>query len=326
MIVVVQDLHTGGGERIMSNYLSGVKERHILYSSEECSNPNVESNKTANWGTISLFFMALRILLRANTNVPIIVLLSKPIIVFGLLNVIFKKNVYLYEHCDPYLLYFNRPGIMGYLKSKALKLSLRKNKVIVVTELIRRKLADDLKLKGCTINVLNNPCQPITKKLTNISTTSYNLDEVYIIIARDSPEKRINEAIAFYHNEINGPRTTLWIVSDTNRDFQGPDKIFKDYQSLNEYVKTNKIIYKPTLLNFSVAESFSLTIAEFLSSNLRVFSAYSDSLSKIWSKYQGFHFINLPDPKDEQRQSYIPTSYRTYSDNLKAVIRETTYE
>ncbi len=326
MIVVVQDLHTGGGERVMKNYLSRVKEKHILYSSEECSNPNVESKMMANWGTISLFFMALRILFRASTGQPIIVLLSKPIIVFGLLNVIFKRNLYLYEHCDPYLLYFNRPGLMSYLKSNALKLSLRKNKVIVVTELIRRKLVDDLKLKDCSINVLNNPCEPITKKLLNISTTSYNLDEVYIIIARDSPEKRISEAIAFYHNEINGPTTTLWVISDTNRDFQGPDAIFKDYQSLNDYVQTKKIVYKPTLLNFSVAESFSLIIAEFLSSNLRVFSAYSDSLSKIWSKYQGFYFIHLSDREDEQGQRYMPISYSTYSENLKAVIRETTYD
>jgi len=113
-------------------------------------------------------------------------------------------------------------------------------------------------------------------------------------------------------------------VSDTNRDIQAPDAIFKDYQSLNDYVLTKKIFYRPTLLNFSVAESFSLIIAEFLSSNLRVISAYSDTLAQIWAQFKGFHFISLVERTDEQRQSYMPISYMEYSENLKTIIQETT--
>ena len=73
MIVVVQDLHTGGGERVMSNYLSRVKEKHVLYSSEECQNPHVESIEVTHWETVPLFFRALGILFRANKTQPIIV-------------------------------------------------------------------------------------------------------------------------------------------------------------------------------------------------------------------------------------------------------------
>jgi len=326
MILVVQDLHTGGGERIMNSYLSNVKEKCILYSSEECPNPNVINNKIEYWGTFSLLFLALRILFRADAGDTIVVLLSKPIIIFGLLNIIFRKNLYLYEHCDPYLLYFNRSGFMSYLKTNALKLSFKKNKVIVVTELIKRKLVDDLGLKKCNINVLNNPCEEISKKLNNISVENYNLDEVYLIIARDSPEKRISEAIDFYLSEVNTSNTTLWLISDTSRNFTGPDEIFTDYQSVNDYVRTRNIYYKPTLLNFSVAESFSLVIAEFLCSNLRVISAYSDTLAKIWAQYQGFYFIDFLEQADVPKRKYTPITYRTYSKNLKAIIGETSHE
>lgn len=326
MIIIVQDLHTGGGERVMSNYLSTVKEKHLLYCSEECRSPYVKSIKVTHWETVPLFFKAFDILFRANKTQPIIVVLTKPIIVFGILNIIFKKNLYLYEHCDPYLLYFNRPGLISHLKSAALRLSIKNNKMIVVTELIRRKLVDDLQLDPIRIQVLNNPCVPIKSKLMNISTTYCNLDNVYLIIGRDSPEKRINQAISFYNNEIKSATTTLWLVTHTDRDIQGPDAIFKDFQSLNDYVLAKQIFYRPTLLNFSVSESFSLIIAEFLSSNLRVISAYSDTLAQIWAQFKGFHFIPLAERTEEQRQNYKPVSYTQYIENLREIIQETTNE
>lgn len=320
MIIVIQDLNTGGGERIMRDFLQEVRTGVLLYSSETVESKYVQYCPTYNWSSLSLFLLALKILTLTNRKRPILVVLTKPCIIFGMLNIIFKKRIFLYEHSDPFQLYLNRAGFFNRLKANLFRLAYKNNKNIVVTDIIKRKLIKSLYFKNSNVSVLKNPCAAITTKLLNISLESREAMKIYIIIGRDSAEKRLDDAIDFYKDQLRTSESSLWIVSKTTRKFNGADQKFDDYSALNDYVIENNIFYNPILINFSVSESFSLVIAEFLSANLGVISVYSELLDELWSKYAGFTFIGRQITNGTPKSTYVPFSHTDYDLELLQIL------
>ena len=320
MIIVVQDLKTGGGERIIGNFLSQTTRPIQLYSSEPCRSINVESIINNNWNTLTLIWLALKILFTTSKEIPIIVVLTKPIIIFGLLNILFQRKLFLYEHCDPYLLYFNRLGIFSKFKSALLVISLKSNNVIVVTQIIKQKLTKRLGLNAKNIHILQNPSTKITDHLVNIDLSHPSAKSVYVIIGRNGPEKRFDEAILYYHLNIRNSTTELWVVSNTSLDFEAVDHTFNSFDALNDYVSSHNIFYKPTLINFSVLESFSLVIAEFLAAGLPVLSSYSPTLDRLWSSYQGFELIGSEKPNEILLSRYKPFTYSDFESHLCRIV------
>ena len=320
MIVVIQDLSTGGGERIMRDFLQEVRTNVTLYSSETVESPYVQYCPTYNWNTLSLILLALKILTLTNRKRPIIVVLTKPCIIFGMLNIMFKKRIFLYEHSDPFLLYLNRAGFLNRFKAKLFRLAFKNNKNIVVTDIIKRKLIKILYFKNRNVSVLKNPCAAITTKLSNIRLEPRKAMKTYIIIGRDSAEKRLDDAINFYKDQLETSESSLWIVTKTTRKLNCADQQFDDYCALNNYVIANNIFYKPILINFSVSESFSLVIAEFLSAKLEVISVYSELLDELWSKYAGFTFIGRQITNGTPKSTYVPLSHTEYDLELLQIL------
>lgn len=320
MLIIVQDLSTGGGERIIKDFLSKTSRSIRLYSSEQCKSKNVESIIISNWSSIGLLWLAFKVLLFTNRNRPICVVLTKPIIIFGVLNIFFRRNLYLYEHCDPFLLYFQRPGIFNKFKSILLSLAFKKNRIIVVTEIVKNNLIEKLYLCSSKVNVLPNPSTKITESLVNIRVEDQSSKSIFLIIGRYSPEKRFEEAINYYHKCIKNASNELWIVSKLTDNLEGVDHIFADFEALNDYVLLNDIVYKPTLINFSISESYSLVIAEFLASGLPVLSVYSPTLDSLWSPYLGFQTIGSEISSNVWQTRFQPNTYEDFENNLLRII------
>jgi len=330
MIIVVQDLNTGGGERVLKEFLKYVKLPCNLYTKEKFVSERIDVYSSENWSTIGLVFKAFKILIKCKIDQPVLIVLTKPMIIFGILNIFFKRNIFLYEHADPTLLYFPRNGYVNSLKAKLLKISLKYNKTIVVTNKVKNNLLNETTLNNQQLYVVKNPNKKITQKLDNISRTNINRINIYLIIGRDSPEKKLNEAIQYY-NSIKSKETSLWIISDTERTFYNIDMHFKNYEELNHYVNEANIIYEPILLNFSEVESYSLIIAEFLSAKLTVWSVYSETLADLWSNYYGFYLIkNVPKnglKSLDNREVFKSKSTFDYAQDLiKIISKKTTNE
>ncbi|MCA3255322.1 MAG: glycosyltransferase family 4 protein [Alphaproteobacteria bacterium] len=238
-----------------------------------------------------------RTLWSARGRRPVVAELTGPGLLAGLINRVVRADLVIHEHSDIEQLYLARGGLLGQVRRIATRIAFRGASGVAVVsphlvDPMRRLLAPS----APRVDWVPNPVVPF---LDRLSATDERSSAVRIfLIGRDAPEKRFDIALRLLDQvDMN---VTIAIVSDASaarreemRRIAGGKTIdfFSDYSEILSFDRTASI-----LLNMSVVESYSLTIAEWLASGLPVMSARSANLIALWSAYRGCTFLDSETP------------------------------
>jgi hypothetical protein len=296
---IVPDLYSGGGEKITNQIIHyllkhGCKVTICTNTLERIyyENGRYAFKKIVWQKKLKTLFTILNTMKKSERETIFIPVLTGPILLVGIINIFFRKKVYAYEHSDLVELYFKTSFIKKIIRLALFKLAFHGiTKLFVVTNYLSLKVSKRLNIRSDKIFVARNPFNKFISNLkrNQIDKRSSSGFTAYII-GRFSTEKRILEAIYFANNSegIN----SIIVVTDRKNELKklvGKIKKIKIYQSYSEI--KNFDYEKSFLLNFSNVESFSLVIAEWLSSGLLVLSVPTENLNKLWSRFNCF-FIN----------------------------------
>ncbi len=308
---LIPNLHAGGGEKVTLQIINYLLNRD--FNVIVCSNSSVHINAKKKfrfekilWGRkIETTLKLYKILKNSSSDSIIIPVLTGPIILVGILNIFLKRKVYAYEHSDLIDLYLNTTFIKKIFRYSLLKFSFYGiSKFFVVNKYLRNKLSERLYFDINKIYIAKNPFTKFIKLLqSNQVTKRYKDKYTAYIICRFSPEKRIKEAI--YYADKSESIDEIIVITDKKESLLtsvGKIKKLRIYHSYSEISNFNP--QKSFLLNFSKVESYSLVIAEWLSSNLMVLSVKSENLYKLWSKY-GCFFIDEKVDLDMKKIKYF---------------------
>lgn len=305
---IIPDLNKGGGERVTCEIIKALAIKgHTVTVYTKCIEPlgNIANNVNfveIQWANrLATVVTLFRLLLISPRNSLIIPVLTGPIILTGILNIIFRQKVIAYEHSDVEALYFNVSKWKQLIRKLLVWFALQGvHKFVVVSKYIKNRINRIFHCNENKVVVATNPFKGFLKKI-NAAQISYEpsankLITAYII-GRFSQEKRITEAVEFVARSSEVDRiivvtdVSLVLTNQLSNNAYTKTKVVKSYDEILDFNVATSF-----LINFSRVESFSLVIAEWLASELLVFTVSTPNLFELWSSYNGCFFIDENTP------------------------------
>ncbi len=333
---VIPDLQKGGGERVTCEIIKALATKGCnvtVYS--QCIEPLGESSIKVKFvemqwrNRLATLFSIFKMLCITPRNSIIIPVLTGPIILTGILNIIFRRQVIAYEHSDIEALYFNVSQPKKYMRKLLVWIALHGVfRFVVVSSYIKSRICSILKFDETKVVVAKNPFKGFLKKISPTqhiyeSNANNSIFTAYII-GRFSQEKRITEAVEFTARSTGIDRiivvtdVTLALTKQLSNSAVSKTKIVGSYDEILDFNPSTSL-----LINFSMVESFSLVIAEWLASDLLVFTVKSKNLFELWSKYNGCFFIDENTPLTKQ---IIQETLNKKNTLAKEILTEVTIE
>ena len=300
LLVVIPDLVTGGGERVTRQLIEVLALRdYRIRLVSDVTEPMLgklplASYRRLDWRRgLERFLIIAGELLRCDRDTNVLVVLTGPIIVVGMLNFLFGRRVIAYEHSDIEQLYLSIGGIKGKLRLLMLRAALHSvHRVAVVSEYLRERMPLALGCQSKKIAVVRNPVQPFLQKIVcETSAHSSNSLTAYII-GRNSEEKRHREAIELLATCQRVDRIIL-VARDalTLREQLSPQanaklQILDCLSEIDSFSTCSSFLF-----SYSAVESYSLVIAEWLASGLAVLTVDNEPMRRLWQHVRGCWFV-----------------------------------
>jgi len=324
LIFIVPDLHTGGGERVTFEILKKLNNNSTTLFSKTTQTErrvlDLIKHKEINWSKkISSLVSIINYLLFAPKNSVVIVIFTGPYIIMGLINIFLRRNMVAYEHSDINKLYFQGSYIKILLRKLLFCISnFGIKKIFVVSEDLREEMQSHVCIKKRKVFLINNPVTPFLKKINySLPSSSISKGCRAFIIGRNSPEKRIYEAVSFLKR--SKLISEIIVVSDNFsnlEDLKCADFKIDFLPSIDEIKEIS--LRNDFLFNYCKVESYSLVVAEWLASRLKTISVDVESMIKRWGNYAGFFYVKENDIEGleeiiknfeiDRRQIFLPNS------------------
>lgn len=306
---IIPDLKKGGGERVTCEIIKALTKKGFdvfIYTNN--SEPLGESSANIKffklqWNRrLATLFTLFKMLYFSPKNSKIIPVLTGPIILIGMLNIIFRRQVIAYEHSDIEALYFNVSNSKKYIRMFLFWIALHGvSKLVVVSNYIKYRICAILNYDKNKVFVAKNPFIGFLKKISRAQLVQKSCSEEPIftayIIGRFSQEKRITEAVEFAAISSGVDRivvvtdVTYSLINQLSNHAVSKIKVLSSFDEISDFNPSASM-----LINFSKVESFSLVIAEWLASDLLVFTVQTTNLFELWSDYNGCFFIDESKP------------------------------
>jgi glycosyltransferase involved in cell wall biosynthesis len=340
LLIIVPDLVTGGGERVTRELITELASQSYNIrlvsnlTNQLLSQLPLASHRRLDWQRkIQRYKIVASELLRCDSHTNILVVLTGPIILVGLLNLIFGRSVIAYEHSDIEKLYLNS----GKYKRKLRLLGLRAafhsiRRVAVVSDYLCERLPIVIGCDCKKVAVIRNPVQPFLQKIPCKPTSQTSTFLTAYIIGRNSQEKRHREAIELLAASPLVEKIVLVAREATTlREHLSYRAISKldILESLSEISSFNT--NKSFLFSYSIVESYSLVIAEWLASQLKVLTVDNEPMRRLWQHCHGSYFVPeicsigeletalkhiFDDKHIDARSFFEPTSTKSSGDDL----------
>lgn len=302
LLVVIPDLVTGGGERVTRQLIEvlasrGYRIRLVSDVTEQMlAQLPLASYRRLDWRHGLERFLAIAgELLRCDRDTCVLAVLTGPIIVVGMLNVLFGRRVIGHEHSDIEQLYLSTGGTKSKLRLLALRAALHSvRRVAVVSDYLRERMPQALRCEAKKVAVVRNPVQPFLQKLScKPSAHAANSLTAYII-GRNSEEKRHREAIELLSTSPRVERIIL-VARDalTLREQLSPQAnakllIIDCLTKIDSFNTCSSFLF-----SYSAVESYSLVIAEWLASGLTVLTVDNEPMRRLWQDVRGCQFVSV---------------------------------
>lgn len=345
ILVVIPDLVTGGGERVTRQLIQvlgsrGYQIRLVSDVAEQLlTQLPLAGYRRLDWSNrLQRVLIIWDELMRCNRNTPVLTVLTGPIIVVGMLNLLFGRTVVAHEHSDIEQLYLSTGGLKRNFRLMALRAALRQVRgVAVVSDYLRERLPRVLGCDRDKVAVVRNPVQPFLQKLVcDPSKQSSDLLTAYIV-GRNSREKRHQEAIELLATCLRVGRIVL-VARNAHalREQLSPRAnakllILDCLTEISSFDTCSSFLF-----SYSAVESYSLVIAEWMASGLAVLTVDSEPMRRLWHYWQGSHFVPVQcSPADldmalahafdgnhaDLRKVFEPVPVETSADDLEWMLR-----
>lgn len=300
LLVVIPDLVTGGGERVTRQLIELLASRdYRIRLVSDVDEPLLTLLPLAGYRRLDWSCRLQRLLviadelLRCDRNAHVLVVLTGPIILVGIINLLFRRKIIGYEHSDIEQLYLSSGDIKSYFRRLALRTAFYSvRSVAVVSEYLQERVPRVLGSDCDKFVVVRNPVQAFLQKLVcDPSPQSSSFLTAYII-GRNSIEKRHYEAIELLANCLRVQQIVL---------------VARDAQTLRHQLSTQanaKLLIldclaeissfdttSSFLFSYSSVESYSLVTAEWLASGLKVLTVDIEPMWRLWRHWCGAHFV-----------------------------------
>jgi glycosyltransferase involved in cell wall biosynthesis len=344
LLVVIPDLVTGGGERVTRQLIEvlasrGYRIRLVSDVTEQMlAQLPLVSYRRLDWRRgLERFLIITGELLRCDRDTCVLAVLTGPIIVVGMLNILFGRRVIAHEHSDIEQLYLSTGGTKSKFRLLALRAALHSVRhVAVVSDYLCERMPQALGCECKKVAVVRNPVQPFLQKLSCKPLAHSSNSLTAYIIGRNSEEKRHRQAIELLSTSPRVDRIIL-VARDalTLRDqlsAQANAKLLI-LDCLTEIDSFNTC--SSFLFSYSVVESYSLVIAEWLASGLAVLTVDNEPMRRLWQRERGCWFVpakcspaeleialahsfdaNNADPRDV----FEPITAQTTADDLEELL------
>lgn len=252
-------------------------------------------------------------------------------ILLGSINFILRSKLILYEHSDLSKIYnFKNEATWKFQVRKILyNFAILNSKCLIFVSDIAQ--TNSLKylwsINHKKVRIVYNPVADISDRVSLVTNNTRN---TILIVARHSPEKRIIEGLQYLSEQRFDGRVVIVTDNDDGlKEVKSPTFELNVYSDLCDVELIN--LSRTVLFNFSLAESFSLIIAEWLKLGGRVASTQNSEINKIWSGYYNFYefceykphgsISGFFDFKDDAREKYTGRAIANTIYDLENIMR-----
>jgi len=336
--ILVPDLCTGGGERVTAEIARELMSggRSVFLVTDPSSIPadlNALPYSDVRWHPARSRFKLVPVLARLPKECIVLAVLTAPSILAAFVNIFLRRRLVVHEHSDVPSLYFaNGTRLKRFFRYLAFHfVMLSAHRILVPSHGAADRLRSAVMFGSNKIAVAPNPVQDFLTKIRNEGVSIVEPHRVSLnafLVGRWSPEKRLVDGV----RACIQAQTFEQVVVVTNAAHEDAAhltamgaRVYPKYSALGEFCPSTAV-----LINFSIIESFSLVIGEWLAAGLLVFSVHSDILEREWSAYRGFYFIendgrNLKDIAsqafDQCSKDVRPQfSARSVTETVKAIL------
>jgi len=300
LLVVIPDLDTGGGERVTRQLIEVLASRGYCIrlvsdvTEQMLAQLPLASYRRLDWRRgVERFLIIASELSRCDRKTSVLAVLTGPVIVLGMLNILFGRRVIAHEHSDIEQLYLTAGGTKSKLRLLALRAAIHSVRhVAVVSDYLCERLP---RVIGCDHNkvaVVRNPVKPFLEKLICAPSTQSSSSLTAYIIGRNSGEKRHQEAIELLATcSLVGRIILVSRDAHTLREQLSPQANFRLHiiDCLTEISTFDN--RSSFLFSYSSVESYSLVIAEWLACGLKVVTIDNEPMRRLWMHWRGSHFV-----------------------------------